>query len=168
MPQFYKRKTARASRTSIEGLHTAAEKVKSGSALRQAASEHGLDKMTLLRFINKSKNDGPDAIMGYSAVSTAHSVFTEEMEKDLASHISTLADQYHGLSLDKCKELAYEFAVHNKITVPDNWLLKKKQEKDGGWVSRADETWHSVHPKQHRLEEHQHLISTMLIFTLTI
>ena len=71
--------------------------------------------------------------MGYGAVSTAHAIFSEILEKDLASHVSFLADQYHGLSLEKCKELAYEFTVKNKIKVPESWLASKKAGK-GWWL----------------------------------
>ena len=69
--------------------------------------------------------------MGYSSVSLSHSVFPPAMEKDLANHITQLADQYHGLSLPKCKELAYTFAVANNIMVPNLWIANKTAGK--GW-----------------------------------
>lgn len=53
-----------------------------------------IDKMTLHRYMKKSKN-GSNVGMGYKAVSISHSIFTPAMEKDLAAHIIVLADQYH-------------------------------------------------------------------------
>ena len=40
------------------------------------------------------------------------------MESDLAKHIITLADMFHGISLEKCQELAYYFGFRNKIKLP--------------------------------------------------
>ena len=55
MPQFYERKSARASRSSIQLLRAAAGEVEAGSSIREAASKHDFDKMTLSRYIKKSK-----------------------------------------------------------------------------------------------------------------
>ena len=48
------------------------------------------------------------------------------MEKDLATHIGYLAGMYFGLSLEKCKELAFEYAVKNNVFVPKSWIRCKK------------------------------------------
>ena len=48
------------------------------------------------------------------------------MEKDLAIHIGYLAGMYFGLSLEKCKELAFEYAVKNNVVVPESWIRCKK------------------------------------------
>ena len=50
------------------------------------------------------------------------------MEKDLATHIGYLAGMYFGLSLEKCKELAFEYAVKNYVVVPKSWIKCKKAE----------------------------------------
>ena len=49
--------------------------------------------------------------------------FFLDMEKDLVAHIKLLGDHYHGLRRVKCKELAYEFALHNNLAMK-NVLLK--------------------------------------------
>ena len=43
------------------------------------------------------------------------------MEKDLAEHFIDLVKQHHGLSMDKVKMLACEFAEQNQVTTPKNW-----------------------------------------------
>ncbi|GFN90524.1 hypothetical protein PoB_001703000 [Plakobranchus ocellatus] len=53
--------------------------------------------MTLTRFIKKIEQS-EDAITGYKAVAAAQSVFSETMEKDLATHLVNLSDMFHGLS----------------------------------------------------------------------
>ena len=52
------------------------------------------------------------------------------MERDLASHIRNMADQFHGLELQKCLSLAFEFADQNEITMPESWKNNHKAEKD--------------------------------------
>ena len=56
-------------------------------------------------------------------------VFTYAMEKELANHITTLADSFYGLSKDKTLELAYEYAIQNSIVVPSSWMNKKRAGK---------------------------------------
>ena len=51
------------------------------------------------------------------------------MESDLTRHIITLADMFHGVSLKKCKELAYEFGLRNKLKLPSLWVENKKAGK---------------------------------------
>ena len=74
MPQFYKKKTSRSSRTTEDSLKRAADEIKTGMSLRQAAAANDLDKMTLHRYLKKTKVVGSNVQMGYSAVSLSHSV----------------------------------------------------------------------------------------------
>ena len=43
--------------------------------------------------------------------------------------MSTLSDMFHGLTIEKCKQVAYEFATRNKLKVPSSWDEKKKAGK---------------------------------------
>ena len=52
------------------------------------------------------------------------------MGSDLATHIIDLSECFHGLTSEKVKELAYEFAMVNKINIPDSWKTNKKAGKD--------------------------------------
>ena len=45
-----------------------------------------------------------------------------------------LADQYHGLSLHKCKELAYNFAIANNLNVPETWRVNETAGR-AWWIS---------------------------------
>ncbi|CAB1444404.1 unnamed protein product [Pleuronectes platessa] len=47
------------------------------------------------------------------------------MEEELAKHLKQLADQFHGLTPVKCRELAFEYAEKNNIPVPANWTEKQ-------------------------------------------
>ena len=53
-----------------------------------------------------------------------HHIFSTKMEKDLANHIKSLSNMFYGLSTNKCRQLAFELAIQNNITIPDN--RKKK------------------------------------------
>lgn len=132
MPQFYKRKTSRCYRSIPEVLQKAAEEYKKKGSLRKAAEMFDIDKMTLQRYIEKSKN-ASNVEMGYKAVSLCHYIFTPEMEEDLAAHVISLANQYHGLSLPKCKELSNKFAAANNLNMPETWQKNKTASK-AWWV----------------------------------
>ena len=47
---------------------------------------------------------------GYTGLSLKLRVFPPDMKKDLASHVKLLPDMFHGLSIERCCLLAYEFA----------------------------------------------------------
>ena len=51
------------------------------------------------------------------------------MEQQLSSHIVHLADIFFGLSVEKYKELAFQFAAANKLSVPNSWEINKKAGK---------------------------------------
>ena len=55
-----------------------------------------------------------------------NSVFNDRQESDLAEHIKALCNQYDGLSVVKCRCLAYEFATKNNVNMPDNWARDGK------------------------------------------
>ena len=95
-----------------------------GKSLRSVAKDFTIDKMTLRHFITKLK-DEPNAITGYDAVAHSHYVFPPDMEAHLANHKKMLADTFFGLSLEKCCQLAYEFASRNNLKMPDSWKENK-------------------------------------------
>ena len=49
---------------------------------------------------------------------------------DLAEHCTNLVKQHHGLSMDKVKMLAYEFAEQNQVTIRKNWSDNRKAGKE--------------------------------------
>lgn len=63
---------------------------------------------------------------GYEGTGQAHQVFNDNMEKELADHIKTLADTFYGISAMKCRELAFEFAQRNNIVIPASWTRNEK------------------------------------------
>jgi len=85
---------------------------------QKAADNFGVDKMTLLDYMKKQAD--PDCAVGYASNSLRHRIIPADMEKDLACHISCLADMYCSLSLEKCKQQAYEVAEKNNLSVPNS------------------------------------------------
>ena len=132
MPQFYKRKTDRATKTPADVMQRATNQVEQGHKMRSVAKDFNIDKMTLYRFVKKRKTN-PDAIPGYGPVRDAHLVLTPAMEQDMGIHVKLLADQFHGLTLEKCCKLACEFAVRNERNVSEAWTKNGKARK-GWWL----------------------------------
>ena len=129
MPQHYK-KTDRATRIPADVLQRAADEVQQGTSIRKAAVSFNIDKMTLSRYIAKCKTQSQPSVR-YAAVTLAnylYIIFTD-MESDLAKHIITLADMFHDVYLEKCKELAYEFDLRKKLKLPSSWVKNKKAGK---------------------------------------
>ena len=63
---------------------------------------------------------------GYQRVGDRHRIFSTKMEEDLANYVKSLSNMFYGLSTNKCRQLAFEFAMQNNITIPDNWEKKRK------------------------------------------
>ena len=100
-------------------MDRAAAAVHAGSSIRSVAKDFNCDRMTLKRFIDHRAANAE--CIGYEAISQKHAVFSPQVEEDLASHVKSLANQLHGLSLEKCCQLTYEFASANDLTMPANW-----------------------------------------------
>ena len=119
----YKRKTNRGP-TPQGVMERAAEAVVGGQSVRSAAKDFAINRMTLKRYIVKrdiQRQQGTD----YAAVVLRQLVFSPNMEKDLADHVKQLADMFHGLSVNRCCSLAYEFAKRNNLDVPLSWDLTR-------------------------------------------
>ncbi|KAJ8019376.1 hypothetical protein HOLleu_42070 [Holothuria leucospilota] len=115
MPRTYKRKTNRGN-VSEAVFRRAAADTQLGMSIRSAAFQHNIDRMTLTRFIQKENKDH----FGYKSLGKCKQILTDSMEKDLDQHIKDMANQYHGLSVEICVQLAFEFAVKNSVNVPEN------------------------------------------------
>ncbi len=97
--------------------------------------------MKLKRFIRKEKLQSPVTSAGYEYLSRLKRIFNDRQENDLAEHIKALCDQYYGLSVVKCRCLAYEFATKNNVTMPDNWVRDGKAGVE--WIHDVvqEQTW---------------------------
>ncbi|CAI5674184.1 unnamed protein product [Oreochromis niloticus] len=128
MPRTYRRKTSWGS-TPLEEIERAASEVKGGKSIRSVAKERQIDRSTLRRYIKKRDTQEVKSV-GYSGTASAKRVFSEELEKELAEHIKKLAEQFHGISPKKCRELALELAGRNNIPTPSNWTEKGLASKE--------------------------------------
>ena len=124
MPRKYERKTTRGAEE--DELRKGRDLVKEGSSIRAAAKDLNISRMTLKRYIQKcetaeSNQDDEVTTFGYSNCKTKNMIFRPECEADLASHIVVLAEQFHGLTRNKCRELIVEYATYNNIAIPVSW-----------------------------------------------
>ena len=118
-------------------MKRAAAAFTAGVPLREVSRDFNIDRATLRRFIVKSRGKADEDILtGYSRLSKSKCVFPLQMENDLAQHIKDLSDQFHGLSVEKCRALAYEFAKRNDTSVPANWDKEQKAGKDWFYAFR--------------------------------
>lgn len=140
MPRVYRRKTERG-RATLD-VQRAEAAFRDSGKLRETARNYGIDHVTLRRCIIYLKLEiiqGKQWTLEYKRLSQSRCIFNEHMETDLANHIKTLAD--HGLSINKCHELAFEFAHQNDVEIPENWTKEK----------RAGKEWFLTFRKRHNL-----------------
>ena len=98
---------------------------------------------------------------GYQRVGDRHRIFSTKMEEDLANHIKSLSNMFYGLSTNKCRQLAFEFAMQNNITIPDNW--EKKRIAGIDWfLSFKFKDYLCESLKQHLSHVQQRSIATLL------
>lgn len=116
----YVRKTNR--RTPPIGVMNAArDLVRSGTSVRKAAEDYGLMFMTLWRYCHA---DGEDGHRTYGYVK--RTVLTSEMELKLGDYLQVASKLNYGLTPRETRQLAYKFAVANKLRVPPSWDKKKE------------------------------------------
>ena len=85
-------------------MRIAAEKVKNRSSLRKAAADFNINKMTLSHYVNKCKSQ-PQHVTGYDKDLLFNFIIPPAMEGDLSQHIKTLSVMFHGLTIEKCKQV---------------------------------------------------------------
>ena len=122
MPRKYQRRSNRGAPEDV--LQRAMEQVRGGCCIHAAAKGFDIARMTLKRYINKhDKENGQngDKVFGYGNCRLKNMIFSPEIETDLATHIKTLAEQFHGMTRNKCCALIVEYALKNNVAVPNSW-----------------------------------------------
>ncbi len=119
MPRTYTRKTNRANYTEQQLRNAAQPCIEDKASIRQAALLGGVNRLSLARYIQNRKH-------GYTRCASVNRIFSDTQEHELASHIKSLDDCFHGLSREKTRILANEYAKANQITVPSNWTTDGK------------------------------------------
>ena len=97
-----------------------------------AAKMFKVDRMTLTQFMKA--NQRGDKATGYAALAASKMMFTAEMEEDLANHIKTLANMFHGLTRKKCRMPAFKFAKANHLSIHVSWEKNCEAGRDW-WIS---------------------------------
>ena len=117
MGRKYTRKTSRGCDSS--SIQAAIDLIRNQQySVKSAATLCNVNRTTLSRHMKKGVTA---EFTPYRGTSVAHKVFTDDQEKELAEHITDLAKAFHGLSVEKLKQLACQYACHNSIKTPPSW-----------------------------------------------
>ena len=112
MVRTYQRKTERG-QYGTEKLRQALETVRNGTAIKTASRQYGIPPKTLRRH-----RDGNVSKPGEVKLGSISTVFTEEQENVLVSHIKCMEKSLYGLTTTDIRRLAYDLAermgVHGK------------------------------------------------------
>ena len=132
MGRIHKKKTNRV--RDAAALQAAVQEVREkGGSVRKVADKFGISRSTLHDYVKKDRNRADNDDFQLGSYSSAQ-VLNSNMERDLAAYLqrrcSTLC---HGLSTKATRKLAYEYAIANKITVPQPWVRDESAGKE--WLT---------------------------------
>lgn len=128
-------------RKSDEEIQDAVEAVVNQNlSIRSVAKSTGISKSLLADLVKKHKNC-PEGNFKYIRNIGNRKTLTKDQEELLVSYLRTTSKMCHGLTTTQTRELAYQFAVANKIVTPPEW---NKNNKAGihwlhGFMSRHKE-----------------------------
>lgn len=135
-PKTYQKRTDRT--FSEEAMKQALSSVlKDNMSIRKSAQLHGVTKSRLCDYVKKAKEQGVDNIMLVPSF-RVRQVFTEDMEKNLASYLIKCSNMFYGLPPKEVRKLAFQFAMQNKLNVPKTWTEKKWRAVIGFQVSYTE------------------------------
>ncbi|KAK6490350.1 hypothetical protein HHUSO_G4860 [Huso huso] len=122
MPRTYKRRTNRG--TPQEVMERATKLViEKNQTIRSVAKNFDICHVSLSRFVKKTQmasekgSETPPPVVGYKS----HRVFNEELETALEEYLIQTAELYCGLTPNEVRKLAYQCAVHYKLSFPQRW-----------------------------------------------
>lgn len=135
MPRIFKRKTDQGLVPPESMLQAVKDVVERGLGVRKVAKTRGLSKSTLHRYVEKYKRDQNSAM---SPNYTHNQIFSSEQESILAEYLKTASKMFHGLTQDQTRQLAFELATMNSLSMPSKWSENRKAGREwlGGFMRR--------------------------------
>lgn len=133
MVRTYVKKTTRGDIPTEQFERAAQMVLQERVSIRDAAARYGVNFMTLHRYIKRKSavtninTDTNKRLVGYAK---HRKIFNDAEEKELAEYTEHSAKIYYGLTTSDLRKLAFQFAMANNISVPDNWKEKDIASKD--------------------------------------
>lgn len=126
MVRTYQRKTNRKV-ISPRKLVEAVKLVRSGYAIRTIAKQKGINRQTLWKAVKRTNNrdEVDDKCKELQLSYSKRSIFTNKMEDQIVKYCIDMAQMGFGLTVNKVREIAYETAIKNKLSVPIIWKQNK-------------------------------------------
>ena len=138
MVRNYKKKTNKG-HFKEQDMLAAVAAVKKGVSMKRAAREAGVNRTTLLRYVKKAHTLNEGVQLQVNPKPGKHCVFTASEEDNLSCFIKKSARLFHGLSVERTRQLAFNYAVSLKKQIPESW------EANG----QAGYDWYSGFRKRH-------------------
>ncbi|XP_045782879.1 uncharacterized protein LOC123879265 [Maniola jurtina] len=105
---------------SHEQMQEALQAVKDGKSIRQAATDHNIPFTTLQRYKTKEK-ETQNQLLRLTPNYAVNQVFSRDQEVILKDYYIKCANLFYGLSVNDCRQVAYEMAKINGIKMPKTW-----------------------------------------------
>lgn len=94
-------------------------------SIRSAAKNFGISKSLLAVLVKKAKS-APGNEFVYNRNIGNRKTFSTGQEQLLVSYLKTTSKMCHGLTTTQTRELAYQFALANNISIPPEWNKNSK------------------------------------------
>ena len=111
-------------------MKTAVDQVLAGQAVNTVARVNGIDRMTLKRYVRKTRINGESAAVSYKPSYVTKQIFSVSDEKALADYLLKASKLHYGLSTKTSRKLAYDFASCNNKTMSISWHSNQCAGKD--------------------------------------
>ncbi|XP_015910948.1 uncharacterized protein [Parasteatoda tepidariorum] len=98
-------------------------------SIRAVATEYGIDRKTLGRYVDKYKKS-EDGKIEFKANHVSCQVFSNEEEHVLKAYLLHASKLNYGLTSKATRNLAYQYAAANNKVIPENWTLNKTASYD--------------------------------------
>ena len=87
-----------------------------------------MNRQTLCKAVNKEKSNQKDDIPTcLKNLTYAHRhIFSAVLEASISSYCIEVAKMGYGLSVEMVRELAFEVAEKNNLTMPKNWITNQR------------------------------------------
>lgn len=131
--RHYKKHTDRGTFSRETMLEAVRVVIDNNAKIKPTAREFGLNYKTLGRYVAVKRSGGSldNASFGYT---TPRKVFSDQLEQELVNYAIKASKIFYGLTITDMRQLAYEYAKANEVTVPDSWKENKSAGKD--WAEK--------------------------------
>lgn len=100
---------------------------------RVSAEKNGVKKSNICNYVKLAQEKGLNNV-DFSPNFKKSQILSNRMEIALEDYLLKCSSMFYGLTPNATRRLAYEYALHNSVNMPDAWKKNKLAGKDWFWA----------------------------------